>query len=132
MEWRKFRHLTQERAAERIGIEQATLSRIERGVHPYNQDFLEVAASVYGCEPADLIAVAPIPQKVGHFIREWRKYRGLTLEQLAERVDLSHGALSQLERGVINYTQPTLEALASALNCEPADLLTGDPKEVEA
>ena len=63
-----------------------------------------------------------------HFIREWRQFRGLTLEQLAERIDVTHGALSQLERGIINYTQPTLEALAFALQCEPADLIMRDPR----
>jgi transcriptional regulator with XRE-family HTH domain len=62
-----------------------------------------------------------------HFIREWRKHRGLTLEALAERAGMTHGNLSQLERGVINYTQPALEALAKALDCEPADLIMRDP-----
>jgi transcriptional regulator with XRE-family HTH domain len=62
-----------------------------------------------------------------HFIREWRKYRNLTLEKLAERVGVTHGALSQLERGEVNYTQPMLEALADALQCEPADLIMRDP-----
>lgn len=62
-----------------------------------------------------------------HFIREWRKHRGLTLEQLAERVGLTHGAISQLERGETNYTQPTLEAIADALQCEPADLIMRRP-----
>lgn len=67
------------------------------------------------------------PPKARHFIREWRKYRGYTLEQLADRVGVTHGALSQLERGLTNYTQPMLEALAGALSCEPADLIMRDP-----
>lgn len=58
-EWRKYRNLTQEKAAERLGIEQATLSRIERGVIPYGQDFLEKAAFAYMCEPADLLMRNP-------------------------------------------------------------------------
>ncbi|MGE0575414.1 MAG: helix-turn-helix domain-containing protein [Reyranella sp.] len=59
-EWRKHRELTQEAAAERIGIEQATLSRIERGLIAYTQDFLEAAAYAYRCEPADLIMRNPL------------------------------------------------------------------------
>lgn len=66
------------------------------------------------------------------FFREWRKHRGLTLEVLAERVGVTAGALSQLERGETNYTQPMLEALANALMCEPADLLIRDPSEPES
>ena len=61
------------------------------------------------------------------FIREWRKFRKLTLEQVAERIGVTAGALSQLERGEVAYTQPMLEALASELRCEPADLITRDP-----
>lgn len=61
------------------------------------------------------------------FIREWRKFRHLTLERLAERIEVTAGALSQLERGDVQYTQPMLEALADALNCEPADLITRSP-----
>lgn len=62
-----------------------------------------------------------------HFIRQWRTHRGYTLEQVAEMIGVTHGGLSQLERGVINYTQPMLEKLAEALNCEPADLIMRDP-----
>ena len=43
------------------------------------------------------------------------------LERLAERIDVTAGALSQLERGDTGYTQPMLEALVEALSCEPAD-----------
>lgn len=63
-----------------------------------------------------------------HFIKAWRKFRHFTLVQLAERLDVTAGTLSQLERGNTQYTQPMLEALAEALNCEPSDLITRDPK----
>lgn len=62
------------------------------------------------------------------FIRAWRKFRGLTLERLAERVEMTAGNLSQIERGETAYTQNTLEALAEALRCAPADLLMRDPR----
>jgi transcriptional regulator with XRE-family HTH domain len=61
------------------------------------------------------------------FIRQWRKHRKLTLEKLAERIEVTAGALSQLERGEVGYTQPMLEALASELRCEPGDLITRGP-----
>lgn len=61
------------------------------------------------------------------FIREWRKHRELTLERLADRIDLTTGSLSRIERGLQPYSQGVLEALATALNCEPADLLGKNP-----
>lgn len=58
--WRDFRELTQEAAADRIGIDRTTVGRIEKGELPYNQDFLERAALVYGCDPEDLIGINPL------------------------------------------------------------------------
>lgn len=62
-----------------------------------------------------------------HYIREWRKFRSLTQERLAERTPYSTGAISQLETGRTSYTQGILEALASALDCQPGDLLSRNP-----
>jgi len=61
-------------------------------------------------------------------VREWRKFRSLTQEQLAERIGKTHGAISQLENGKIDYTQGMLEALSDALRCDPGDLLSRDPQ----
>lgn len=61
------------------------------------------------------------------FLKEWRKHRGLTQEQLAERLGLTQATVARIERGNIAYTQPVLEAIAEALRCEPADLIMRDP-----
>ena len=64
-----------------------------------------------------------------HFIREWRKHRGLTQEQLAERIGISKPYLSKIETGSRRYDQPFLEAASEALRCMPADLLVRDPTD---
>lgn len=64
-----------------------------------------------------------------HFIRAWRKDRGLTLEQLAERIGMTHQNLGKIERGLVPYNQVLLELLADALRCEPADLIMRDPSQ---
>ena len=58
-EWRDFRGLTQEQAAERLDISRTQLSRIESGKQPYNQGFIEAAAEAYGCTVPDLIVRDP-------------------------------------------------------------------------
>lgn len=63
----------------------------------------------------------------GHYIREWRKFRGMTMVELAERVDMSHTVLSRLERGQQRYNQALLEQIAEALRTTPADLIMRDP-----
>lgn len=75
---------------------------------------------------------APRKQYRRTFIRQWRMHRGLTLERLADRVDMSVSALSYLERGQSGYTQETLERLAEALMTDPASLLIRNPEDPEA
>ena len=66
------------------------------------------------------------------FLKEWRRYRGLTQEALAERVDMSVSNVSQLERGIQGYSLEGLARLADALGCEPGHLLMVDPIKDDA
>ena len=65
------------------------------------------------------------------FIREWRQSRGLTLQQVANRIGITHASLSRIERGLQPYSQPLLEAIADVLQTEPASLLVRDPADRE-
>ena len=67
------------------------------------------------------------PQYRRTFIRQWREFRGLTLEQLADRVGSTHATLSRLERGLHPYNQPLLERIAEALRTDPSSLLNRNP-----
>lgn len=77
--------------------------------------------------------VRPIPKPKRQFqrtfIREWRSFRNLTLEQLAERLEMTASHLSMLERGQRGYAQDTLEAIAHALQTTPASLLMRNPMD---
>lgn len=66
------------------------------------------------------------------FVREWREYRGLTQEQLADRVGMTPASLSRIERGLQPYNQGTLEALAKSLNCNRIDLMVRNPLDPES
>jgi transcriptional regulator with XRE-family HTH domain len=61
------------------------------------------------------------------YFKEWRKFRGYTLEQAAELSGMSVGNISAMERGAQGYTQDGLEALAEAYRATPGQLLTVDP-----
>ena len=65
------------------------------------------------------------------FIRDWRQHRGLNLEQLAARLEMTSSHLSMLERGLRGYTQETLERLADALQTSVGSLLTRRPGDDE-
>lgn len=57
--WRKHRQLNQDQLAERIGVTQETISRLESGKIAYTQPMLEALADALNCSPADLIMRDP-------------------------------------------------------------------------
>jgi transcriptional regulator with XRE-family HTH domain len=64
--------------------------------------------------------MAKLPQ---NRIEEIRKARGLTLEELADKAGFSIPYVWQMSRGVRNVSIKNLERLATALDCQPEDLL---------
>jgi transcriptional regulator with XRE-family HTH domain len=73
------------------------------------------------------LAMAKKAQK--QFIREWRKFRELTQEQLAERMGIARSYVSHVEKGKRRYDQLFLEAAAEALGTTPASLIMRDPTQ---
>ncbi len=61
--------------------------------------------------------------RIGARLREWRRRRGLTQEQLAERAGLSYKFIGEIERGTGNPTVDTLGRLAQALHVDLAELV---------
>lgn len=66
------------------------------------------------------------------FFKDWRKFRGLSQERLAERLDYDRSTVSRIERGTVSYTPQFLDGLSVALNCDVADLFTRPPDGNEA
>ncbi|HDZ3761955.1 TPA: helix-turn-helix transcriptional regulator [Vibrio cholerae] len=64
---------------------------------------------------------------VASTVRELRKKKGLSQEELAERADLDRTYISGIERGVRNITLDSLELLILGLDIDITDFL----KELE-
>ena len=92
-EWRKFRGLTQEQAAARLDMTQATLSRIEKLLIPYSQSLLEGAAVAYSCEPSDILNVNPLME--GEVIDLTQILRDAPPEIRAEIIGYAKGRLGK-------------------------------------
>lgn len=82
-----------------------------------------------------------MPKRIGYqknrarlktYIKEWREFRNLSQDALGERLETSGSMISRIENGETPYTQDTLEALADALQTEPASLLMRNPKDPDA
>jgi len=56
-------------------------------------------------------------------IRVYRKYRGMTGQELANSIGTKQGYISELERGIKNGTPETLKKIATALNVSVDDLI---------
>lgn len=61
------------------------------------------------------------------YLKNWRKFRKMTQEELAAKVQMSPPSISQLERGLQGFSDKSLAQLAVALDCTPGALLVHDP-----
>lgn len=61
-------------------------------------------------------------KRFGARLRELRKERDLTQDQLAERVDISRESIKNIEKGKHGPLFETLENLINGLDCEPFEL----------
>jgi transcriptional regulator with XRE-family HTH domain len=66
------------------------------------------------------------------YLREWREFRHLTQEKLAELSGVGVSSITQIETGKMGWSPMTLRNLAKALKITPGLLLDVDPKEDEA
>jgi len=69
------------------------------------------------------------PQGVRHYVKQWREHRGLTQEQLAERVGKSRGLISRIESGTTALTEDMMYALADAFHIAPWDIIRVNPEK---
>ena len=61
---------------------------------------------------------------IGERIKRVRKSRGMTQDVLAERLGVSIGYVSQVERGITKISLDLLGKISSILDCDIASLIT--------
>lgn len=65
-------------------------------------------------------------------LRAWRLFRGLSQEDLAEKVDTAGNVIGLLESGERGLSHKWLMKLAPALGTTPGFLLDHDPNDIDA
>ena len=194
-QWRLHRGYSLAQLAEKVPVDKGNLSKIERGLLPYNQSLIERLAVALMTDISSLLTSDPsnspsiqerikqrlnespnftvrsasiaaggstantgrfqsqsdFAEQVGaaqniidrppHYLREWRKHRSLTQEQVIDRLIAQDNAqlpqtsasLSRLETGKQPYGERILEALAEIYQCKPWELIgrTPDMADVE-
>jgi repressor LexA len=73
-----------------------------------------------------------MPQKLANRVRELRKARGLSQEELAARIDddVSISTISRIEAGRIKLSQEWLERIGGALGVNPIELIADASSQV--
>lgn len=60
---------------------------------------------------------------IGSRIKKMRKAQNMTQETLAEKLDVSIGYISQVERGITKISLDLLGAISSILRCDVSDFI---------
>lgn len=100
---------------------------------------LRCPVTTHGCVVGNLVRMPPRrtnwnrtpEQRRRTFIQDWREFRGLTQEALAEMLDTTKATISRIEGRKIGYSQDFLEACADALGTHVATLLSRAPGEAD-
>lgn len=74
----------------------------------------------------------PKPLKPPHFIKEWRIFRDMTVEELAARSGLAVGTISAIENRSAGFSPESLEAIAGALRVPSGYLLSINPNDEDS
>ena len=61
---------------------------------------------------------------IGERIKRARKSKGMTQETLSERLNVSIGYVSQVERGITKISLDLLGAISSVLDCDVASFIS--------
>lgn len=67
-------------------------------------------------------------QKLKLYVREWRKARGFTQQQLADAIGRDKSIISKLERGLSGITSATMNGIAKTLGANPSALHEPPPE----
>lgn len=71
-------------------------------------------------------------EKAPHYLKEWRKFRRMTQQELADAVGTSKSVISDMERGELQVSPKWLRRLAPALQTQPGHLLDHDPESLDS
>lgn len=74
---------------------------------------------------------ADMAERPPHFLREWRKFRHMTQDELADAIGTSKSVISDMERGQLQLSPKWLARFAPVLKTQPGHILDHDPNELD-
>jgi transcriptional regulator with XRE-family HTH domain len=80
----------------------------------------------------ELFYIWDVEERPPHFLREWRKFRHMTQQELADAVGTSKTVVSEMERGNLQLSPKWLRKFAPVLRTQPGHILDHDPEELDS
>lgn len=120
VQFRKIYGLTQAGLAEAIGVSRISIAKYESGeMTPKTEELIALSNVLRHDFVADF---------VGERIKEVRKATGVTQEELAEILGVSHATVGRYEHGETDITVKRMWKIADALGCSMCYLLGAESK----
>jgi transcriptional regulator with XRE-family HTH domain len=79
-----------------------------------------------------LFYMRDVEERPPHYLREWRKFRHMTQQELADAVGTSKTVVSEMERGNLQLSPKWLRKFAPVLRTQPGHILDHDPEELDS
>jgi transcriptional regulator with XRE-family HTH domain len=79
----------------------------------------------------ELIYIRDVEERPPHYLREWRKFRHMTQQELADAVGTSKTVVSEMERGNLQLSPKWLRKFAPALRTQPGYILDHAPEDLD-
>jgi transcriptional regulator with XRE-family HTH domain len=79
----------------------------------------------------ELSYIADVSEGLPHYLREWRKFRGMTQQELADALETSKSVISDMERGELQLSPKWLRRIAPILKTQPGYILDHDPADLD-
>jgi transcriptional regulator with XRE-family HTH domain len=97
---------------------------------------MDTASSGFVHDPGNdtmnsLIYLRDVEERPPHFLREWRKFRNMTQQELADAVGTSKTVVSEMERGNLQLSPKWLRRFAPVLKTQPGHILDHDPADLD-
>lgn len=80
----------------------------------------------------ELSYLADMDDKTPHYLKEWRKFRRMTQQELADALGTSKSVISDMERGELQLSPKWLRRIAPVLETQPGHILDHDPESLDS
>lgn len=124
---RKRAGLTQKELAQKLGLSFQSIAQWENDLRNPKIETLRKIAKALECTPAELDNSLAASMSVGDNIRYWRKFQGMTQQELSEKTGIPCETIQKYESGELNPSQKALQNVAKAFNDLPELFYDNDP-----